>query len=288
MDTALVVPAYNRPAYFLAAITALAAADRRGIDDTYVFFDGPQTDRDAEAQKLMQAHLRQLLPHAHVHRWGDHLGPDRALPRMHRELFGAGYGAIIQVEDDYVVAPYALKALRALFEGAAKTAGSDLILPTLHAWCTMTETQKRGCLAQVDRTPANVPSYLCTLITRRVFEATRGPVDDYCAMIAASETIPTGPVRGLIAETLGQPLPPDTMWATSYDGVLGAAAYAAGVRAIQPQVNHGVYIGRHGAHDNTRIFEQYGAGRMRLDCLPEVVDVLRHRPELPDFELEVW
>lgn len=287
MDTALAVPAYNRPAYFFAAITALAAADRRSVTDTYVFFDGAQTPQDRAAQDLMREYVKQLLPEAQVHLWEEHLGPDLALPRMHRELFNAGYSAVLQVEDDYVIAPYALEALFALHTGAAEQWGHELILPTMHAWCTALWTQKRGRLKLVDRTPANVPSYLCTLLTRRVFDLTRRPVDEYCAMIRAAGTIPIGPVRGLIAETLRQSLDLHTMWATSYDGVLGAAAHAASVHAIQPAVNHGIYIGRHGAHDNTRIFDQYGAGKMCLDRFPEAVEALRH-PDLPNFELEVW
>lgn len=288
--TALAVPTYNRAAYFLATITALAGADWTGVQDTWVFVDGPTSDADVQAQATMRGLLRQILPGVQLHVWGEHLGPDIALPRMHRALFDQGYDAVLQVEDDLIVAPYALQALQALHDGAVVAAKTDLIMPTLHAWCAEGREWKRSRLHDVQMTPANVPSYLCTLLTRPVFEATRAPVDAYLATLARvdSRDVPRPAVRGLIAEILGWPaLPPLMDWATSYDGVLGAACYAAGVWAVQPTVNHGVYIGRVGAHDNTRIFEQYGAGDMHLDLFPGVVAALAE-PRLPERVLEVW
>ncbi len=267
---ALFMGAWNRAGYAHQALKAVAQFEDLGSYDFYLFLDGVTDDEDREAQLAIKESAAQV-PNTTVVEWPAHLGCDSSFIDARKYLFeDQGYDVVVQMDDDVVMAPYALRALEALSQR-----GGPCSLPTLWAWCTESVTWKQAHLGECIPTPPAQPSFIFTWFTRLAYERTRSFMALYRELYSSEwpRRRDAASIRAWY-RTLGVKDPES--WATGADGALAATAQHLGIPLLQPVVNHGLYIGVEGAHSDSAgtVFHRLGADRMKLDLLPQVVAAL--------------
>jgi len=254
MKKAVVVFAHARPKILARCLGALSKCDDLDSYDVWIFQDAAR-DEVEKADVEAAADLIASCDFIHTHVVEEmNLGLGLNLIYARERLFSEQeYDVVVQVEDDIIVAPYALRALEALAESnAAVGALEDQPIVGLRFFDALNrnEAQKISALREVEQ---HCP-LVCARLTKFHWAAMRDVVLDYAKKFLEPLRRRGRPykwrdddgIRAYLSAAVGVGLP--STWATGQDGAMVVDALAARIPMFAPTVNHVLHVGLRGEH----------------------------------------
>ena len=248
-ERALVIFAYDRPTYLQRLLRVLPTLVGLDDYDVWCFIDGPRDGAAARVDSCAAA--AQAASHVnHVVRRDENLGVGLHQIDARRRLFEQeGYGVVVQIEDDVVPAPYALRALDALHASTRALAQGPVL-----AAHNFINTRCLEAKADALRDVVQQASLVCARFDGDVYDAVCDAVDAYSAKFLEPLHARGRPykarndatIRQFLSELTGVQL--DLLYPTSQDACVLAACVAGGVHLRMPTVNHVVHQADTGEH----------------------------------------
>lgn len=264
MKTAIVMLACRRPEYFRRSLSRVLVNDDVREMPLWLALDGPENAKDAE-NVSKTSEIFDAVDHPDKHKvcLKSSAGPCLPTLRTFDAAFAAGADRVIRVEDDLLLAPYALRALGILHEQLTKTHG--LGAASVMHYNVDDYGTKRARLREVCHTD-NVQVFICD---KDLWEQIRGDLDEYQTRFLTHPGVArpyrarnNGAVRVWLRKLMdGDPGPWDVV--TSHDAVIRASIRRHRAFFATTVVNHAVCIGAVGEH--TRPATHKRLDEQRLD-----------------------
>ena len=261
-NTAIIMTAFDRPDYLRKTLASYDKLKGFKDYDFYAYIDGPYDER---TKKECQKSIEILLAYDHPSKTIDTQAVNQGIgPQIYRskECAFQKYDYVISCVDDYIVAPYALKALQVGYEALMGQLSTELMFDLYYCSDDIINPEigktilhevvpyQHGAFYVMPKSVwLKISPYLKEFIEKFIEPNVKAGIG------RPYKNRPNGKIRKWIADTLGCPLKKLLFDGTASDAIVDVACYKEKVRRFSTKVMHIECFGAVGENCTSGFFE---------------------------------